>query len=342
MQIDKPLGFDKKGPSIKQNRITSQQISDGLSQINSKNIVMGKVVDLNQILYGYTINDSAPLDEDDGMLDNNEVAEIKYNDSETGLTQAVYVRIPLIHDHLDDPLSYEAATQTDISAAETFKDSGKSKVGMSSGKKLYASLSSHTRCTVDPTVANPTTKINKNQFVGVRFIDQGYKYGHIVTLPNQSSIWSAISSGDLSPIFGEGAGVGFSGGPSTAGTVGTYVASPGTMILIGASTLCSGTRVRAIKDRLEKRGMDSKTIQIADTLSGLSYANPGFDLAKGGSNIKWFIPQLIKVLNNDTEKQRYASFRYVVFGYPNSNDALQIPGQNTEKVLETIKSSIVS
>ena len=58
MQLDKPFGFDKKGASIKQNRITTQQIIDGVTQMNGRNIVMGKVVDLNQVLYGYTISDS--------------------------------------------------------------------------------------------------------------------------------------------------------------------------------------------------------------------------------------------------------------------------------------------
>jgi len=341
MQLDKSFGFDKKGASIRQNRVTTQQLVDGITQINSRNIVMGKVVDLNQVLYGYTISDSTSLDEDDGMLDNNELAEIKYNDSETGLTQAVYVRIPLIHDHLDDPLSYEIVGQTDVSAADTFKDSGKQSTSSLTGKKLYASLASHTRCTVDPTVANPTTQIHKNQFVGVRFLDYGYKYAHIVTLPNQSQMWSAITAGDLSPIFGVGSGVGFSGAASAA-TVGNYVASPGSMILIGASTLTSATRVSGIQKRLKERNMDPKIIQIAKDGGGLAYANSGFDLAKGGTNIRWFIPQLIKVLGNEQEKQRYSSFKYVIFGYPNSNDMLQVPGADAEKVISNTQSALDS
>lgn len=343
--IFRSSGLDKKAPSIKQNRITTQQISDGITQLNGRNIVAGKVADLNQILFGYTVSDSTPLDESEGMLDNNELSEIKYNENEAGRTQVVYVRIPLIHDHLEDPLEQEVEASQEPSASESFGTSPtnqqESRTSSALDRKRIATISSHTRCTVDPTVANPTIPIHKNQFVGVRFLDYGYKYAHIVTLPNQSEIFAAIGKGDLSGIFGQGAGVGY-GGATSGGSVGDYAARPGTMILIGASTLTSATRTKGISDRIRQRNMQSDTILVAKSEGALKFASPGMDLAKGGTNIRWFIPQLIKVLNNETEKQRYANFSYVIFGYPNSNDMLQVPGADTQAVIENTQNAINS
>lgn len=337
MKIDKPFGFDKKGPSIKQNRITTQHISDGLSQLNGKNIVMGKVTDLDQILYGYTISDSTPLNESEGMLDNNELAEVKYNDATTGLAQAVYVRIPLIHDHLEDPLEKEMVNAEQTSASQAFQ--GNSAASPLTDKNRNILLSSHTRCTLDPTIANPTTQIHKNQFVGIRFKDHGYKYAHIVTLPNQSEVFSAIASGDLSPIFGEGAGTGFSGA-SGGSTTGNYTANAGAMILIGASSLTAGMRVSAIQKRISDRGMEPNSIQIAKFGGALAFAKDGFELSKGGTNLIWFIPQLIKVLNNETEKQRYSNFKYVILSFPSSNDMLKTPGEDQSGVIANTRSAI--
>ena len=338
-------GFEKLSTTLKQSNINMQHLVDGASMLNSRNIVSGKIVDYNQVLYGYTVSESSPIDETEGILHNFEIAEIPYNENVTGRPHTVYVRIPLLHEG-EDPL---ANYLTKISP-ESDNSSASSAFGVSSGnvlqedKKTNTLLNNHTRCVIDPTVADPTVPVGIGKFVGIRFIDPNYQYGMIVTIPNSTDIFAAIESGDLSKIFGSGAGLGFSTG--IPGAISNYTAKKGTMILIGASTLQGGVRREPIKERLKAKGFsETETIFIAN-----GPGSPGRDLAyassedlaltKGGQGLRWFIPQLLKVLSTAEEKQRYANFSYVVFGFPNGNDFGQINGSDREGAIRNTKNSL--